>query len=170
MSSLRRHLSTCMILFAFVLLSAFTVPDVWAKAGLAPVNPSDLVHLEAMGTGDPQPPCPTASRLIDTRVLPDGTTTPFIIPAGFVLIITSADFHAEYLPDFNYEFNIFRPNGSSIIHANGKSDVNGRVFGEVKIPTGVAIKPGAALCAAAEFFTGRVGAFARIDGFLAKDK
>lgn len=169
--------SFCRVLFALAVVSGLTAPSLWARSGIAPTTPSAIVQLDAtLGFGDPQPPCPSGSRLINSRILADGSTTPFSIPAGMVLVITYADFYAEQgVADHNYEFAVFQVNSNgnnpTILHAHGRADGFGQVTAEVSIPNGVAVKPGPSLCAlAGNLVTGSIPSFVRLDGFFTKDK
>lgn len=54
---------------------------------LGPSKPSDLVTLRSSGAK-----CnPSSWKALDTKVKPDGTLSPFVIPAGQVLVVTSVD-------------------------------------------------------------------------------
>lgn len=54
---------------------------------LAPSKPSDLVTLRSNGAKC----APSPWLALNTRVNPDGTLSPFVIPAGQVLVVTSVD-------------------------------------------------------------------------------
>jgi hypothetical protein len=57
-------------------------------ADISPAKPSDTVVLIATGGA-----CGGANgETYSTRVLPDGNTAPFAIPAGHVLMVTGVDF------------------------------------------------------------------------------
>jgi hypothetical protein len=67
--------------------------------GLVPTKPSDVVTLRGsspptfcMGTG------PTRTSIIETRILSDGTTQPFQIPNGEVLVVTGIDWTSFRTP------------------------------------------------------------------------
>jgi hypothetical protein len=141
-------------------------------AAVEPKKPSDLVLLDAtLGFVDPQPPCPAGSRLVNARVLADGTTEPFAIPAKQVLVVTAANFYAEGVADRNYEFAVFVAGGAALVHANARSDPAGQVVAGVTIPDGVVVRAGAALCAnAGNLATGAVPSFVRRHGDFAKDR
>ena len=52
---------------------------------LAPAKPSSLVTLTSLGS------CGTGSHKMDTRIMPDGTAVPFVIPPKEVLVITGVE-------------------------------------------------------------------------------
>src|SRR5262249_48342679 len=61
-----------------------------AHAGvLAPVKASDMRTLRLSTTPYPNPPCPNSAPFkFDTVLGPDGSTSPFTIPAGEVFVVT----------------------------------------------------------------------------------
>lgn len=72
-------------------LALVLVAGVLGKAHAGPLVPSkasDVVNAFPTGVA-----CPVGDgRLIDTRLLGDGTTTPLVVPAGQVLVVTGASF------------------------------------------------------------------------------
>jgi hypothetical protein len=79
------------VLMAIVSLVALATPAIGGP--LAPKKPSDLVTLTSSGAA-----CTnygSAARRLDRRINPDGTVTPFSIPAKQVLVLTGASTFLE---------------------------------------------------------------------------
>jgi hypothetical protein len=139
-----------------------------ALAGaLAPAKASDLVVVytkELVGT------CPNGGRVFDTRVLPDGTEAPFVIPPKRVLVITSLEysFQSNADPNWNATPLLSLQNGPSIqpiLRGFGVTDALGSGSGQVLVPAGVAVRAGPMICISAG-----EGASGVLQGFFAKDK
>ncbi len=138
---------------------------------LAPSRPSDLVTIRSSGVK-----CsPSPWLKLDTQINGDGTLSPFVIPAGQVLIVTSVDFRqgSTGVSGKQEEFFLF-PSAANIgvnfpivdlMAAPGSSD--GRA-GVSAVVTGVAIKAGNP-CWGVNNIAALGSADALIHGFLTAD-
>jgi hypothetical protein len=155
-----------LILGSFVMLLA--IP---AAGAVAPKKPSDLVS--ARGTPD-SPLCPgDVGRHVDTQQNPDGTTSPFAIPAGSIFVVTSLEWLSPNTPPgtlAGVDLFIVDTSGTSISflsHARAVAPTTGNGGGgTVATPAGIVVKSGSNLC-----FEGTGGGSTVIvRGFLAKDR
>lgn len=108
---------------------------------------------------------------VDVRQLPDGTTAPFSIPAGFVFVITSWDWQTSPAGSFS-GVDLYIATAANTVDtplsfvSNGRAlGVPGFAGGSVTTPDGAVVKAGATLCAAGANHTAVV-----VRGFLVKDK
>jgi hypothetical protein len=147
---------------------ALLSPLAASAAALAPARASDLV---VVYTKDAKAICPGGvGRPFDTRVLPDGTEEPFVIPPKRVFVITS----------FEFAIGSDAPAGevaaptvvaktattsAPLLIATGTSDSNGDAAGTVSLPNGVPVRPGLTLC-----MLGGTTSNGILHGFFAKDK
>jgi hypothetical protein len=129
-------------------------------AGLEPKRASDLVAVRVVDAL----PCPgsPSTFLVERRSNPDGTLSPWTgPPAGQILIVNLVRFWVGgRTPGSTFSFILYVGEdsvviGEKIIGASGDASL------EVTLPTGIAVKSGAALCA-------NVGQ-ADVYGYLAKD-
>jgi hypothetical protein len=147
---------------------ALLAPCAAFAAPLAPAKASDLVVVYIK---DPKTTCPGGiGKPFDTRVLPDGTEEPFVIPPKRVFVITS----------FAFAIGSEAPAGevaapsviakttttsAPLLIATGTSDSNGDAAGTFSLPNGVAVRPGPTLC-----MVGGTTPNGILHGFFAKDK
>jgi hypothetical protein len=95
-SSLRRAATTCCLIVGLTVTSVSAAP-------LAPAKPSDIVTLASDGTT-----CAGSGLLVNTRILPDGTTTPFAILPKKVLIVTEVEWGVIGVPGSKtFDFYLF---------------------------------------------------------------
>ena len=134
---------------------------------LAPKKPSQSVVLRTSGVSAP---CggTALDALVDTEILPDGTTAPFAIPAGMVLVVDGLSWAASsgtagrlvgILLDFAGDLPNAPWNDSAL------ADVLGDAGHDVFVPN-IPIKSGATLC----LHTGGTLTRGIVHGFLTKDK
>ena len=140
--------------------------------------PSELVTLLTSNV-DCLPP---GSQAIDTRVLPDGSTQPFTIPSGRVLVITAAEAIARSDQSLIGDLvGVFLLAGESDVNTFATKEgilQDGGVAGSLTVdwtfPNGVVIQPGVKLCALARdesaSVTGARVERAFVHGFLAADR
>jgi hypothetical protein len=146
---------------------ALLLPHVAHAAALAPAKASDLVAVYTKGNGD----CPVAGRPFDTRVMPDGTEVPFVIPPKKVFVITSLQFTFESSsPPNNHAtptVSLQLPGavtGVPLVIGAAVTDADGGASGSVVVPNGVTVRSGT-IC----FAVGTTQS-AILHGFFAKDK
>ena len=143
-----------------------------AGAFLGPTKASDLVTLRSS-----RAKCiPSPWLMLDTQVNGDGTLTPFVIPAGKVLIVTSIDFRQGNTGTAgNYEEFFLFPSAANIanniaivdlVAAPGSAD---RAAGASAVVTGVAIKAGNP-CWGVNNLNALGSADALVHGYLAVDQ
>lgn len=140
---------------------------------LEPRVASELVTLIADAS---TPVCPATStpHTFNDRLLPDGSRTAFVIPAGRVFVITSYDWVIEGSTQANNTVwtTVALFNGSGYVNAvssGAAADSIGRAAGGAVVPHGVAVRPGAAMCF--NFVGGADNtSSARAHGFLADDR
>lgn len=141
-------------------------------AFLGPTKPSDLVTIRSSGVKCGSSPW----LMLDTLIKGDGTLTPFVIPVGKVLVVTSVDFRqgATGAGGNQEEFFLF-PSAANIsvnmaivdlIAAPGSTD--GRA-GASAVVTGVAIKAGNP-CWGVNNLSAQGSADALVHGYLAIDQ
>ena len=141
-------------------------------AALAPSKPSQLVTVAAEGS------C-TALGLttdrFDTLVKDDGTTAPFSIPAGQVLVITDLTVFAPGKTaggtvQVQVVVGTAATSHFAIVTANVTANASGGVGFAATFPTGIVVKSGASICPVAFDGTSNVAAGGSLHGFLTKDK
>jgi hypothetical protein len=148
---------------AFVLLA----PTPSFAAALAPAKASDLVVAVTL---DQAATCTGGGRPFDTRVLPDGSQVPFVIPEKRVFVITSLDWNlGSGAPAGELALpTVLVKNGTNsfpIIQASGFTDPDGTAGGTVLVPNGAAVRAGSQLC-----ILGGTQPNGLLHGFFAKDK
>jgi hypothetical protein len=135
-------------------------------AGVGPSRASDIVTLVSSGAS-----CGGANYFVDLRVNPDGTTSPFEIPPGRVLVVTSAEWQGSGLPNHFYSFVLYAGNTAIISGPGSQSNGQGQVAGTVVLPTGAVVGRDAELCTVLNSFeVADTSVFPRIHGFLTKDR
>jgi hypothetical protein len=138
-----------------------------ASAGaLAPAKASDLV---VVGTSPGAIDCIAGGKKFDVRVLPDGTTEPFVIPPKKVLVITSFQFVVSSDPNRSVSPSVNVVPGAltvqRLIMGAATTDANGNASGSVVVPNGVRVHA-EILCLG----NGGEHPFGLVQGFFAKDK
>lgn len=115
---------------------------------LEPTTPDQIVTVaQDLGSSN----CTNTGRKFDTLLAPDGTATPFSIPAGQVLVVTAVEllgFGAT--PGLNIQTRIFRGIGLTVNLAairESLADVNGRIFHIYQLSPGVVVASGGEVCA-----------------------
>jgi len=156
-----------LVLGAFVLSLAAS-----AAAVVAPRKPSEL--RVARGDTVSSPMCPGGTgRRVDTRQNPDGTTSPFSIPAKSVFVVTSFDWIAATEPGGLAGVDLFVVDAAGtsfafISHARAVATATvGNGGGTVATPEGAVVKSGSHLCFLG---TGASLTAVVVRGFLTKDK
>jgi hypothetical protein len=152
-----------LVVLGLALLSA--APSV--AGALAPAKASDLV---VAVTKDQVATCTGGGRPFDTRILPDGSEEPFVIPEKRVLVITSLDWNLGSSPGAGELAlpTVLVKNGANsfpILQASGFTDPDGTAGGTVLVPNGVPVRAGSQLC-----ILGGTQPNGLIHGFFAKDK
>lgn len=148
-----------------------------SAAPLAPSKPSQIVTLTydnfCAGTT-------SLVNVIDTQIMPDGTTQPFTIPQGRVLVVTGLDWSASRCPPLSapgtvgvyvflgatgrVAFNDYATIGAGT--SPGSSCSTG---GKASVVPNLVVKPGTELCAGYDNTTFG-GAPGIVHGFLADDE
>jgi hypothetical protein len=150
-----RVLPIVFVLFAAVSASA---------AVLAPRRPSDVVTLRSSGAA-----CGfhASTRLLDLRVLPDGTTAPFALGEKQVLVVTGVDWAVEGAPvDEQIQLFLYVDASVPVPLLSDRGDAQGsQVLRSTSISPIVVAGP---LCAGSGSVVTSVGA--TVHGFLAKDR
>ena len=131
---------------------------------LAPSKPSSIVTLVSGSS------CDIGSHKMDTRILPDGTAEPFVIPPKQVLVLTGTEWtFAVGAAEGGLIDILLIPAppavGNSVFSAGALAPANGIGRGSAPIPD-VVVGPGVDICADVPFGTSAV----TLHGFLAKDK
>ena len=135
--------------------------------GLAPSKASQLITVASSTSA-----CNISGTFkVNTQQNPDGTTTPFSVPAGLVFVVTSYDWFlaSSGSPGATVllQLTVEAATSFSLVSAQiQKTDANGFAGGNVQLPPGFVVKSGANLCAA----TLGVSPAVVVHGFLAKDK
>ena len=111
--------------------------------------------------------------IIDQQVNPDGTSSPFSIPAGSVFIVTSWEWSiTEVAPSEVAQVQLVISPGTlpknNLSFGSAQADSNGFAQGNTQTPEGIVVASGASLCirwnAPWQF-----GQLVRVHGFLAKE-
>src|SRR5262249_33752538 len=120
---------------------------------LVPSQPSQVVT--ARGNTESSPQCPNRAdwSMVDFLLKLEGGSTPFTIPGGFVLVVTSYEFNVGPDPAFaglygGVELAAVAPAGSFGAHSTTFVilDRSGAGFGTGFVPSGLIVKPPANLC------------------------
>ncbi len=132
--------------------------------GLTPSKPSSLVTLVSLGA------CGSGSHKMDTRIMPDGTAVPFVIPPKEVLVLTGIEwvFVVAAGQGGIIDLLLVPPApavGFEVFSAGALAPGNGIGRGSALIPDVVA-GPGVDICADVPFGASSV----TLHGFLAKNK
>ena len=143
-----------------------------SAAALAPSKPSQLVTVAALGS------CTAlglTTDLFNTLVKGDGTTAPFSIPAGQVLVITDLTvFATGKTAGGTVQVQVAVGTAATshifIVAANVTANPSGGVGFTATFPTGIVVKSGASICPLAFDGTSNVAAGGSLHGFLTKDK
>ena len=139
---------------------------------LGPTKPSDLVTLRSS-----RAKCePSPWLKLDTQVNGDGTLSPFVIPVGKVLVVTSIDFRQGNTGSAGSqeEFFLFPSaanigNNIAIVDVVAASGATSRAAGASAVITGVAIKAGNP-CWGVNNLNALGSADALVHGYLAADQ
>ena len=131
---------------------------------LAPAKPSSLVTLVSLGA------CGTGSHKMNTRIMPDGTAVPFVIPPKEVLVLTGIEwvFVVTTGQGGLIDLLLVPPApalGYQVFSAGALAPGNGIGRGSATVPDVVA-GPGVDICADVPFGASSV----TLHGFLAKNK
>jgi hypothetical protein len=148
------------------LLTLGTLLAATASAGgpLAPTRASKVVTLATTSA------CGVVGAQVDTRVLPDSTTEPFVIPSGQVLVLTGIEWSFNVDPGegglIDVLLDVPGPGGlNTVFQAAAPAPGNGIGRGSAAMPN-VVVRPGVQICVHAPF-----GSHDEVlHGFLAKDK
>ncbi len=132
--------------------------------GLTPSKPSSLVTLVSLGA------CGSGSHKMDTRIMPDGTAVPFVIPPKEVLVLTGIEwvFVVAAGQGGIIDLLLVPPApavGFEVFSAGALAPGNGIGRGSALIPDVVA-GPGVDICADVQFGASSV----TLHGVLAKNK
>ena len=159
----------CLIALVFAVL----VPGFASRAAadsLAPKKPSDL---RVIGGNASSPLCTSgAARAVGYQYNSDGTVGTFSIPAGSVFVVTSWDWKiAGATPsEIQSASLVVDPNTGAapalMSFASAQTNGSGDAAGNMELPVGAAVKPGATLC----FLYNGTSVFVTVHGFMAKDK
>jgi len=153
------------------LCAALATASVTHAAPLAPTAASQLATVSG-STTECGPG--SSSKLIDQRQNGNGTTSPFVIPAKSVFVVTSFDFVFAGAPASQaitatlVVTDAGLTTFATVSSPTALSDSTGRGGGTLVLPSGFAVKPGAKLCFALS--TGNTGIAGFAHGFFAKDK
>jgi hypothetical protein len=125
-----------------VFLSLLAASEVRAAGPLAPTRPSEIVTLAA--SFEP-PGCPGggAGARLDTRVTPEGTYVPLVVPPKRVLVLTEVRWLVDTTPDVDVAA-VLRPGPETggfvgVILPSGHSNASGRASGEAKFDPGIVL-------------------------------
>ena len=131
---------------------------------LAPSKPSSVVTLASLSA------CGTGSHKMDTRIMPDGTAVPFVIPPKEVLVLTGIEWAFSVAAGQGGVIDLLLAPpapavGYQVFSAEALAPGNGIGRGSALIPDVVA-GPGVDICADVPFGASSV----TLHGFLAKNK
>jgi hypothetical protein len=135
-------------------------------AALAPAKPSDLVTVIIAGAE-----CATGGSYLNDRVLPNGSVTPFEIPAKRVFVVTSAEVEVSGIAAGTHvRASLFvasdAPATQTVVAlvdaVGGAGDL---AIGSLQAPHGIVIARGSRLCINS---AGTPGLY--VHGFFAKDR
>jgi hypothetical protein len=168
---------TCKRRFLGVALAMLGIASAAGAGTLAPAKASDMVVLTYSNfcTGTT-----SLANIIDTQILPDGTTQPFTIPSKKVLVVTGIDWSASRCPALSapgtVEMYVFLGvngrvafNDAAVIGAGTPPTSSCSTGGKASVVPNLVVRPGVELCAGYDNQTFG-GAPAIVHGFLAKDK
>ena len=144
-----------------------------AFADISPAKPSDTVVLifgaPARGA------CPFGGELVNARLMPDGTLTPFTLPVGQVLMVTGIDYatgaSAGGVPTNERIGFVLRSTASGIVLAEGytvNTGLSGAVTGATNLSTPMRMSTGVCVDRLAGWVIGGTRTWVR--GYLIQDK
>ena len=150
-------------LIVVVTVLALSVASVHAGV-LAPAKASDVVTLVSVSS------CGIGSHKMDTRIMPDGSAVPFVVPPKRVLVLTGIEwtFVVEAGQGGLIDVLLAPPTpaiANQVFSAGAAAPGNGIGRGSAAIPNVVA-GPGVDICADVPFGASSV----TLHGFLAKNK
>jgi hypothetical protein len=159
----------------FFVLGLAAIPQDGAAA-VEPTNPSEIVTLRGSGAGGGVGGCAGSETNFDTQVMPDGTTQPFTIRSGEVLILTGVEWFAASLGTGRSVVQevVLRTGAGpeAVYRSHSVSSSTGPGYaGQQSLIPRVVVKPGVSLCNAQ--FIDNVATLpgpATLHGFLTKDK
>jgi len=162
MMEIKKEFTTLILILGLVVISE--------AAGLAPKKASNLVTLATTG-GCLLPQLAVASQFT-TRNLPDGSSVPFTIPNGQVLIVTDVDWTANSgagnLPRTEQAILLLVTNTSITgLGENVATGITQAVGGSFHFTNGVVVAPNTSLCIG---LTSNNTVAAFLQGYLASDK
>jgi len=149
------------LLLPMLLACAAAVPD--SASALEAKKPSQLVTLEANELCDLN-----RGQIYDARVLPDGSTAPFAIPQGQVLVVTRWMFRFGGGTPGNAAFAYLRIEGSAAGIGQGPFvyDAQGRGVGSFELSA--VVGAGTQLCGTNSDLAGGVSLGGFLEGYLTK--
>jgi hypothetical protein len=157
-------------------LCAITLVASAAAAGpLVPTRPSQLVTVRALrGGSQPCPIDPTGDLnepfQIDLMANLAGPQRPLVIPDEKVLVITHVHLITESAPpNISVKLALIAVTGQDLgvlAETDAITNGDGIASADIDLPSGIAVRPGQPLCAAA----GRGTTFGTVSGFFAKDR
>lgn len=145
------------------LLASLGLAPTAMEASLAPTKPSQLVT--AFGAT-----CISGSVAVNSQTGADGTLTPFSIPAGKVLIVTSGEITFDFGTAGASSIALLEVNGVRVVSTAATLDSDGRAFTSFQSPSGIPIKAGASVGTETFNSSGSACAGPILHGFLATDK
>ena len=121
-----------------------------ALADLAPKRASDIVHLYSADTACTLLPGPPSGASIGTRILPDATIAPLVVPKGRVLVVREVRaVTTNQVPGTEVFLSVLAgtPNAAAQ-YATRKITVDslGQISETFAFPLGVVVPAGAGLC------------------------
>ena len=146
---------------AFALLA---LPVVSHAGPLGPTKPSQLVSLTYSGAT-----CSVGGGTkADTRAMGDGSTAPFTIPAGQVLVITGVQWNESGSGTADSSFLYLVGSGGTAVVSVGAGLVGTGGYGGGNFGvSGVVVKPGTDICIGLNSLS---TAYPTVQGYLTKDK
>lgn len=158
-------------------MAVLAIASVARSGALEPTKPSQMVVLTY---SDFCTETTSLANIIDTQILPNGTTQPFTIPAGQVLVVTGFDWSAYRCPALaapgTVDVYMFLGatgrvvfNDTAVIGAGTPPTSSCSTGGKASVVPNLIVKPGVELCAGFDNQTFG-GAPAIVHGFLTKDK
>jgi hypothetical protein len=139
--------------------------------GLGPKRASEIVDLTAV----PNTPCPFLglnSIVFNTRVLANGATQGFTLPAGQVLVVTGVTLTgAGATPGTGIQSRLYKGSlvgSQTFARRDTITDGAGRFEHQYDLASGSVVARDAVVCA--ELSLPNAGTFGHLSGFLAKDR
>ena len=160
---------------AIFVLGVLVAAGARAAGPLAPTRATDIVTLAA--SFEP-PGCSGGSSgaRLDTRVTPEGTYEPLVIPPKRVLVLTELRWFVVTTANVEVAAGL-RPGPetggfSGLVLPSARSDANGHAGGEAKLEPGLVVRNPADLCVRLSPSSGGVVAPGNLTGagYFAKDK